>query len=318
MTFAKFGLFVVTLGLAGLVVLMFLKTQGVDWAKHEQYTEAVFKVQGINADLNKNILKVRYRLLEYYDILVSQLAVLKNLQRTLADIPPAIDAPGQSEIKQSFEILAGLIAEKEALLERFKSKNAVLKNSVQYLPLALREAKDELQDKKLASRLEGLLWDLLQYNIVAGGELEQSIQGQLKALAAVRNESASAADRETLDGPLAHARTVLEQTPVVNALTDNLTWLPIGQWGSTLGQAYRRHHARALATAERYRWYVYGTAAMFVLYTLFLALWQPRKPTPILMTTNVNDAQHRPEDSREEAAPIAADLLKNHRYSRKE
>lgn len=97
------------LGFAGVAVYCYLQTQHVNWDRHTSYASAVLRMQGVNADLNKNILKVRYRLLEYYDVLVSQFRQIKNLQAALSDIPSEIGEQGQTEISQPLEILTVLI-----------------------------------------------------------------------------------------------------------------------------------------------------------------------------------------------------------------
>ncbi|PON12387.1 hypothetical protein C2W62_39860 [Candidatus Entotheonella serta] len=100
------------LSFAGVAVYCYWQTQHVNWDRHAAYASAALRMQGVNADLNKNILKVRYRLLEYYDVLVSQVRQIKNLQSALSDIPPEIDAQGRAEISQPLEILTVLIQEK--------------------------------------------------------------------------------------------------------------------------------------------------------------------------------------------------------------
>lgn len=316
MIVARHGRVLGALVLAGLSIFLFFRSQTVDWIAHDQYTRALLKVEGINADLNKNILKVRYQLLEYYDALVSELAMLKSLPRTLAEVPLTIDEAGQRELKQSYDLLVALVDEKGVLLERFKARNAVLKNSVRFLPVALNEARTVLKDKNLASALEGLLWDIQQYNAVASEPLEREIQQQLQQLATVGNRLPSLAARDAFERVLAHAKTVLEHTPVVNSLTTNLTWLPIGQWSNTLSQTYEHHHSRAVASDRRYRLYFSVCAAAFLLYTLGLILWQAHQIAPVRATAG---AQYQPSDFsyRSPSPPLhRPDILEPPRESR--
>lgn len=205
--------------------------------------------------------------------------MLKSLQRLLADTPPSIPLTEQREVKQSLDLLVGLIDAKGSLLERFKAKNAVLKNSVRYLPTAAQEVREELKDEPLSGMLEGLLWGMQQYNASTTEALERKLQDQLKQLAVRGNRLLSATARDPLERFMAHARAILEHTPVVNSLTTNLTWLPIGQWSHALRQTYEQQHARALARAARARVYFALCAALCLLYTLGMALWQSRQLT---------------------------------------
>ena len=87
MTWSKFFTAVSVLGFVMGIVFLFRQTHVIDWEDHERYSRDLVRMDGVNADLNKNILKVRYHWIESDDVLVSQMGRLKHLQESLAHIP---------------------------------------------------------------------------------------------------------------------------------------------------------------------------------------------------------------------------------------
>ncbi len=305
------------LGFSGAAVYCYIQTQETNWDRHTSYSNAVLRMQGVNADLNKNILKVRYRLLEYYDVLVSQFRQVKNLQATLSDIPPSVGQKGQSEIRKPLEILTVLVNEKEELLESFKAQNAVLKNSVRYLPIAVSEAEGSIKNASLKQRLSNLVRDTLHYNRDAGRTLGEQIRGQLKTFSAQRDRMPASPQREALDQILAHVQTVFTHTPVVNTLTETLTWMPLGQWSNALGQAYQRHYARRLDRAKEYERYMYIAAGAVLVLGLLAAILGLRKPAPLPAALDL--PVREPQDEQQVTSTRTGNLskLKNRRDGRR-
>ena len=305
MSISKLFNFGLVLCLSGLIVFLYWHTQPFNINEHERFSHDVLKLQAVNADLNKNILKVRYRLLDYYDILVSQLADMESLHTSLAVIPSAIGEDGKGEIQQAHQVIGDLLQEKSEALERFKSKNAVLKNSVRYLPAAVRESVRQLEgDKKnlkLIANLESLLQDVLEYHLAPSKDLEGKVQKRLSFLAELRPASASTI--VTFNEASEHAKTILEHTPVVNSLTESLIWVPIWQWGQTLGQTYRRHHTRLVYEADSFRFYLYIAGAAFVLFTFIVILGTPNRAQPSRQTASASVVLPQEDGSVERGLP---------------
>ncbi len=210
-----------------------------------------------------------------------------------------------------------LVKEKEELLESFKAQNAVLKNSVRYLPIAVGEAEDNIKNAGLQQRLSNLVRDTLHYNRDAGRKLGEQIRGQLKAFSAQRDQMPTSPQREALDQILAHVQTVFTHTPVVNTLTETLTWMPLGQWSNALGQAYQRHHARRIERAKQYMLYMYMAAGAVLVLGLLAAMLGLRKPAPLPVAPDL--PVREPQDDQQVTTARASNLskLKNRRDGRR-
>ena len=75
--------------------------------------------------------------------------------------------------------LTGALRDKEELVEQFKSHNAILRNSLNYLPAAIADLKTELAgvagSAPLDATLNALLIDTLRYNLAADPALRARI-----------------------------------------------------------------------------------------------------------------------------------------------
>jgi len=81
------------------------------------------------------VLKLRDALLNNYDPLVATLNLVNAHKRDLQDSEHGIVRVGGAELGTAMAGVAAKLAEKDALLEQFKSENALLKNSFHYFPL---------------------------------------------------------------------------------------------------------------------------------------------------------------------------------------
>jgi signal transduction histidine kinase/CheY-like chemotaxis protein len=269
-------------GLAAVLALTFfyVKTQALDSGEHDRYSGALRRLKERDATLNEDLLKSRYELLADYDPLVAELHELRRLQGELKQVPPFIDRLGQGELRQLLARHAQLLEQKEAAVERFKSENAILKNSLHYLPIAATELSQKAAaqgDRALADQVDDLLRDLLLYNLTASEELAPKIRAAADRLGSktadggrrtedsdssvlrlrVSSSPGDATDRAQLDNVLAHARTIVAHKPQVDALTRGLISLPTAQQAERLIRAYNSHYALALHAANVYRLYLY-------------------------------------------------------------
>ena len=132
---------VIISGVVVLLTFLFVKSRAVDFAAHERFTGDLRRIQEVDTTLNQDILKVRDGLLTYYDTLAATSAELNNLHQNIRrSIPSFISAQGQQDLTRRLDAYAEVLAIKAGDLERFKSGNAILKNSLQYFPLVAADA----------------------------------------------------------------------------------------------------------------------------------------------------------------------------------
>lgn len=168
--------------LSWLVVLvllgwLFSQSTQVDTALHLRTIQNFEQLSRQDSQLNQYVLQSRYGQLKNYDpIVVTQQQIAFILDSLERDKPEYFSA-GKKPIQQAFMGYRVLFQNKSEMIENFKSHNAVLKNSQQYLPMAIQfqlvGTQTETQKTKL---LHTLLENVLLYDKGATDELKSRIE----------------------------------------------------------------------------------------------------------------------------------------------
>ncbi len=262
--------------LLGALVLIYFKTNRIVLAEHERFDRNLRGIQQLDATLNQDVLKARFRLLADYDGSPRQINELKRMVADLAVIPAFISDAERQMIQQKVDALSQVIAQKDELLERFKSQNAVLNNSLRDLPVAGTElvklaASDE-QGRELEALLNGLMRQVLVYSLQSSEAQAPEIQRSLGKLAEWRARHVDHPQDEALVSLVAHVNSVVSRKPKVEALTEQLVSLPVSLSTEDLLRAYDGQFSAAMRTADLYRLALYLLCALLVIgigYTIF-------------------------------------------------
>ena len=89
------------LGVIGVMVLYYLKTNHIVFAEHERFERNLRMIESFDATLNQNALKARFRLLVNYDDFPDQIAGMKQAIGGLAVAPSFLSRDAQQGIHQS-------------------------------------------------------------------------------------------------------------------------------------------------------------------------------------------------------------------------
>ncbi|MGE0630354.1 MAG: DAHL domain-containing protein, partial [Hyphomicrobiaceae bacterium] len=116
-----------------LVVLTYFLMQGTSInAPHHERADVLQAVILYHAALQRDVLRGRAGLLPNYDTLVES---MDSLRAAVADLPAANEVAtgaAESDIAGKTAGIDKAVAEHEALVESFKSENALLQNSLSY------------------------------------------------------------------------------------------------------------------------------------------------------------------------------------------
>lgn len=265
----------ILIGIGGYLLLVFLvgKTQSIEFTEHEEYHENLIKLKENYAILNQDLLKARYEIATSYDKFVLELSELKQTQSAMKKIPTFVDTEGVGEIQQILAANAAVIKEKDSLIERFKSQNAILKNSLRYLPELTRELgeNEEGRDWYLEMTLNDLLYDILLYNLTSDEKMAPAIESKIEQLSQLKDQYA-VSDRSLIELAIAHTKTILLYKPQVDALTKQLLELPTKQLSDQLYETYEQYYEKALRTVTIYRLYTYLFSLMFLGWISYLII----------------------------------------------
>jgi two-component system, NtrC family, sensor kinase len=248
--------------IAGLAFL-YSRSSSVDAEKKTRIEGYLRQLKQVDAEWNVDVLKSRTEINKNYDPLTTPLAVLASLQKTLAQEAKTL---GRFEPEEAVGQLQGVIAEKTDLVDQFKAQNAILKNSLRYMPTAVDELQAEIRRAKrpgvatdtldiLNARTSQLLNDVLKYNLLPDSAAAQNIEASLLLIDASESlypKDVAASARNVLR----HTRTILRQRVVEDDVLTKIAAMPMSTAVDRVGEVFDGNFQVELAESDRYRDYL--------------------------------------------------------------
>jgi signal transduction histidine kinase/DNA-binding response OmpR family regulator len=251
-------------GAVSLLTFLFVQQRPSDSGQHDQVMRDVELLERLDAEIDADLLRSRYDLLRSYDPFVKKLEQMRLAGADLQRVRPLMSRAGRGRMIPLLERELELLSQKAQLIERFKSDNAVLKNSVRYFPLLIADAsRSAAGDRSVQDRLANLLRDVLLYDLTPHSDLT----GVLNAdMALLWDKGARTELNETLGGVRAHAAIIRDFKPKVESLTEQLASLPTARGISAISSVYIADHNRSLKTGEMYRLLLYFASVILLGY----------------------------------------------------
>jgi signal transduction histidine kinase/DNA-binding response OmpR family regulator len=243
---------------AVLLTFLFVKQQPADPEKHDRFVHDLQLLKQLDAEINRDLLNSRYELLSSYDPFVRKLDEMRSVGSNLHSIPSFIGGQQRDQIEKLVKRQDELVDEKTRLVEIFKSKNAILKNSLRYFPVLIEEASHaaaKAKDRKLQDHLASLLRDILLYDLTPHSDLAASLEPEIDLL--LKNAARRARSNATLSSAAAHASTIASFKSQVEAVTEALNSLPTARSIDAISSAYIRDYEQAHKVQQIYRFFLY-------------------------------------------------------------
>ena len=248
------------------LISVFLLTQSLsaNFDQYQQYLTKIIKLQELDATFNQEILKSRYELFTSYDALVGNLAQQEEIQQDLADIPSIVQGKGRKKVESILKERKSLLQKRQELSERFKSRNALLKNSLRYLPLLTsqleekfaaqqkEESLDSQQIPALRTTLNSLIRNLLLYNIASEEKLGDNIEGLIKDISKLDVQYELTPEEFPTQLVISHAKIILDTKPQVENFTNELSQ-PSKQYTQDLEETLASSYEQAAINVGIYR-----------------------------------------------------------------
>ena len=260
--------------LAGALVFLSVRSQVYEASSYFEDVALLRHVRQLDAQWELDAMKARVGLSQSYDALVDPLDSMAVLPRRLTR-PSGADAVALERGVQAYQLA---LQDKIALMEAFKSHNAVLHNSLAFLPAALADVVDAVnqarqhdrsgrlglpQAEEVLDAAEWILHDTLVYGQGAADDKAAEIPPALERLAAYQARWPAAVGQRS-DIFAAHVRTVLREHRTVNALLNRIAAAPTGERIDALQALLREEQQRAAGQLRRYRLYLVGFAAALI------------------------------------------------------
>jgi signal transduction histidine kinase len=250
--------------LIGVLAVLYAKSSKVDAEKRTEVASYLRQLKQLDAEWNVDVLRSRMELNKNYDPLVSPLPAVADLQARLRVEAQAIR---QQDAARALNELADVINEKTDLVEQFKSENAILKNSLRYVPTAVDELRDQIhraQSKSparsdqwdaLEARSNRILDDVLRYNLFPDASVARNIEFSVAELG-LGSEIYGESIGPLVDNLARHTRTILRQRAAEDVVLGRLLMMPVRQKIDAVGEVFDTDFAAAIGEGNRYRNYL--------------------------------------------------------------
>ncbi|HEY6330920.1 MAG TPA: response regulator [Blastocatellia bacterium] len=256
------------LGIAAVFIFLLIKTQGTDYAAHDRFNADLRRLKELDATINQDVLKSRYEMLPNYDPFVDENAEARALQSDLRTLALGSGA-GRADITGALDSYSEISAHREDLLEKFKSRNAVLKNSLRYLTALTAELTDQNNPRfvgtEMAARLNEMVRDGLIYNLHSEEGFAAKIRGEVDALQS-NGIGKPATSEAGLGAVAAHIKTILRYRADVDQLISELMLLPAADRANKVDLVSTQYYNRGLKSED-------NCASVLYILSVALAIW---------------------------------------------
>jgi signal transduction histidine kinase/FixJ family two-component response regulator len=253
-----------------LLALTYLLVQGAtpDAARHERMFEALRELTLNEAALQRDVLKARAGLLRNYDPLVASVENLRRAVETLRSDSQIAGSGMATEIALGVQGVATAVADQEALVEAFKSRNALLHNSLTFLSHTARQfdGAGGGRQSALSTEVGALANAMLRFTSDPQVESSDDVMASLNRLAQLPIEESNPALRSLV----AHGRLIVATLPAVDNRVGRVLASATTARTQALQNVYLEAHARAVMRAGIFRILLYIASLALLAYVGYL------------------------------------------------
>ncbi len=249
----------------GLLIGLFVLTQPVNMRHHNALMSHFSQLQSDESRLGEAVLRLSFNLANNYDQVT---ALINNLHTTVGELregEAASDLRGVDEFEHQLRLLEQRMSLKQEVLERFKSRNAVLKNSLLYLPLARDDLVRELPPNTVAHDHVNALMEHLLLSRIKGGDLERSNLADIHARLQQDTAKLPINTRQKVDNLVQHAERIDQLERSIPSLVQQLT---SPAYNAGLTESYRHYFDHQQKRAAVYRFFLLVAALALLVYAI--------------------------------------------------
>ena len=280
-------------GASTLGIWLYHRMQSIDMSLHYDIVGMMTELDAVDARWNEDVLKSRLRLNKNYDPLVRAIVSQNDLGQRLASSIKEID-DAHSAIQSALADYQAIIASKLDRVEKFKSQNAILRNSTEYIAFSIHNLSDIIQKTKtepaapvealivLEHHLSELMVGLLEYT--SESYTPEFVERQIEALDGLsryemlpsevrRHDILPTAIHHRLQLVLNHVRTVLHKKPIVDNLLTTLISLPTARALNDVRVTYSNLHRQRLEQNRTHQFAFFGYVVLLVIGLAYAILY---------------------------------------------
>ncbi len=252
------------------LLLLFIKAQPVDPDMHNSLARDLRELQTSDIELGEAVLQHHYKLLHNYDGVVAIMQRMLRLSAALEQHHQNGSLPDTPEVKRELNKVQQQVGRKAAALDEFKSNNALIKNSLIYLPYAVNDVLMALpyNDKHGHEQFELLLRNALLV-VINQDDRTREILKEVTGL--IDRVIPGLSERTKVPAKLAlrHTNIIVENEAGMPILLRQLSSPPASHVGAGLERLYLDHYNERQHSATRYRTLLFLAAILMLGYGIY-------------------------------------------------
>jgi len=269
-----------TMLLASILVFLYIKSSNDQAASYTQSRDLIRQLQQLNAQWDSEVLKARIAITHNYDPLVTPLTKMTQLWAELAAHDSYHNPEDLRAWQASQQAYREAIQEKARRVDQFKSHNAVLRNSLAFLPTAEDDIQAQfnqvngpakLQLQSVATDTYDLLLSSMEFAQITSDERAADILVGLGKLN-VNKELLPSAFQAPVDILSNHIELILREQPVVNTLLEQIAAIPVAERLDELTTHLNQDQQAADRIDQKYHRYLLVFSTLLVALLLYLAI----------------------------------------------
>ncbi len=308
--------------LACALAFLYAKTREYDPSNYFESIALLRHIKQLDARWELDAMKSKIGINQTYDPLADPLPDLQHLQEQLNTLMAAQKREAASALASEIHTFEGVLRNKATLVEHFKSHNAVLRNSLTFLPTAAADIQnlalqgaghDDTALRRVSAGVNKVLLASLVYNQTPSEDKGGEIESELRTLAAQQKHlPADIGNRIGIF--IAHVRTVLREHDKVNQLLNNIATQPTAARIDAIHNTLNTEQQHSTARVQQYRQYLLIFAAALIGLFLYAAARLIRSNVVIKRINtelqHANDTlEHRVEQRTQELKTVQAELV---------
>jgi diguanylate cyclase (GGDEF)-like protein/PAS domain S-box-containing protein len=270
-------------------LLLFLEAQPVSPDKHNALISDLREMQKLDTELGEVVLQNHFRLHHNYDGMVAIMARIQNLEAGLAQHQRIGTLPSTPEFAAELINLHGQIEKKSEALEEFKSQNAVLKNSLHYLPFQINEVLANLPLPQ-HEPFELLVRDLLLISLDQGNQVDGSFRQHINQVDEYIPRLPERAKKPARLVSM-HGMSIMESTEGISNVLNELSSQYSDGLGSNLERLYVKYYRTQQYTVSIYRFLLLLSAMLMLSYAIYLYYQRAEREEQLRIAATAFDTQ---------------------------
>lgn len=265
---------VICIFLFGALTVFYVKSESILTKEHQNILKLFLTAKQLEATLEKDLLKSRNFLLLTYDPLVENEGEVEQICQNLKNEHLGLYNRIDDQLDNAIEAYCVSLEQKMEKVERFKSKNAILRNSIYFLQKLAADDNPLAPQNKLEHIESVIIKQSLAYALASTPEAKESLSKVLTGWKKIKFLSVK--ERQDLESVVSHAERIYEVKEVLDTLTNEIVNSDSSNRLENLRQSYFTSYVKSESTATVYRKILFGVCISFLFFVIYniTLLWK--------------------------------------------